>query len=181
MIKEYLERRKIKKSFSEYLSPDVISDQIDGNHNLNELKETELEVIIVEVTGETPQLISRRMGQIADIGNDYNGIVDFLSSIVLIWYGTDLAGGIHKSCPPELINNLKNTFNDSVKIMCVKGHGSFGKLGGPNRCAYSFLMPEFSKALSIIITQPFGSVLEYNKFTEQAAQADRRACGAAPA
>ena len=161
MIKEYLERRRIKKYFSQYLSPDVIRDELDGKHDRNELKETELEVIIIAVTGETPQLISRRMGQIADIGINHNGIVDYLSSIVIIWYGTDLAGDIHKTCPPELIGILKDTFNDSIKIMSVKGHGYYGKLGGPNRCAYSFLLPEFSKALSIILTQPFGSVLEY--------------------
>jgi hypothetical protein len=161
MIKEYLERRKIKKAFSKYLSPDVILNELDGNHDRGELEETELEVVIVVVTGETPQLISRRMGQIADIGSSHNGIVDYLSSIVIIWYGRDLAGGILKTCPPELISILNDTFNDSIKIMSVKGHGNYGKLGGQIRCTYSFLLPEFSKALSIILNKPFGSVLEY--------------------
>jgi hypothetical protein len=177
MIKEYLERRKIKKAFLKYFSPKFIRETLDGNHERGELKESELEVIIVMVNGDSHHLISRRMGQIADIGSNHNGIVDMLSAIVVIWYGTDLFGGLNKTCPPELISNIKEAFNGSVKIMRVNGKGCFGMLGGPNRCSYSFILPELAKALSIICSQPFGSVLDYNKFTEPVATADRGPLG----
>ena len=60
-------------------------------------------------------------------------------------------------------------FNEEIKIVIVKGSGYYGNLGGPNRYSYSFILPEFPKALSVINSLPFGSVKYINCNTEQPA------------
>ena len=156
----FLERYRLRKTFSEYVSKDVIDDLLSGkvtDEDLRKLKNGQIEFVLVAVRGETPQIISERMGKVADIACQHNGIIDSLvSSLVIIVYGIFDFDVQQQGDRLTLIEALNQTFKDDIKIVHGSESGCFGNLGGDTRMSFSFIVPNFINALGLLANLSYG-------------------------
>ena len=131
---------------------------MDEEGNSKKLEQADIDVILVMTEGESPETISSRMRKISEIALEHYADVDHLIlPIVILVYGT-LPLSNEERKPDKLIKTLVEEFQNEIKIVHLKGRGHYGKIGGSKRCSYTFIMPQFTNALSTILSLPFGHV-----------------------
>jgi hypothetical protein len=162
MIREFFEKRRIRKAMSKYLKPQV-ADRI-LNKPLSDqslLREAPIEFIRVSVRGETPQIVSERMGLVTELTSQHGGsVTEMVSGIVVITYGLFTFESDAEPNPLGLLEALHTQLADNVKIVHGKARGHFGNLGSKYRRSFSFIVPGFLDALSILAALPYGETRE---------------------
>jgi hypothetical protein len=159
MLKEYLQKRKVRKLFGQYIPSEKIDAILREDGISSNLEENEIDVIIAMTGGETPESISSRMGEIAEVGIEYDAVVDHLiPPFVILVYGVLPFSSCDQKTPEKLIEALLKKFQNEIKVVYLRGRGKYGNIGGPSRFSYTFIMPQFTSALSSILSLPFGQV-----------------------
>ena len=163
MIRDFFQRRNIRRVFSRYISRDVVeaiaSGQLASSHGL---RAGEIGYVLAWVRGDNPEQISDRMGGATNLVDQYGGLVDcIVSGLIVVSFGTvPLA-----DCEPDrpgLVSALIQEFGKNIKLVHGSCTGHFGNLGGPKRMAYTFVLPDFEPALSRLCALPFGQMEEYH-------------------
>jgi hypothetical protein len=156
----FLEQYRLHKTFSKYVSKDVLDDLLSGkvtDEDFRTLKDGQIEFVLIAVRGETPQIISERMGKIAAIACQHNGIIDSLvSSLVIVVWGMIEFDTKQQGDRFTLIEALNKTFGDNIKVVHGSENGCFGNLGSDTRMSFSFIVPSFINALGLLANLPYG-------------------------
>jgi hypothetical protein len=164
MISALLGKYRLRRSLSKHVSKEVVDDILSGDitdEELGKLKPAEIEYVLVSVRGETPEIISERMGAVADIASQHNGVVDSLvSSLVIITYGMFHFETRTDGNRVTLVEELKQTFQGNIKIVHGVEMGCFGNLGSDTRMSLSFIIPSFMDVLVTLAGLSFGETLE---------------------
>jgi hypothetical protein len=161
MIREYLERRKFRKTFVNFLSADAVEKLRSGEFPSSKLRQGPLEFVIVAVDGVSSELISERITAVTGLVAKHNGTVDCIfSSFVLIIYGYGTSSSQKEPTNAQkrldLVSDLQRAMRDHVKIIHGSGLGHFGLLGGDKRFCYSFILPGFPEVICSITELKFG-------------------------
>jgi len=165
MIKELIQRWRVRRTFSQFVSKEAMDDILLGRFTENELrklKESELEFVFVAVKDDGAQQISERMGSVVDLAIEHNGSVDSLiSSLVIVIYG--MFSNNSEKNRFTLIKALQERFDSDIKIIHGSEKGYYGNLGGKSRLSYSFILPSFLEALKQLSDTNFGEIKEISK------------------
>jgi hypothetical protein len=162
MLREFFEKRRIRKLFSSYIKPEYLERILnEPAPDQSVLREAMIEFICVSVQGETPLIVSERMGLVTKIASQ-NGacVTDMVSGIVVITYGMFTFESDAKLNRPELCETLRTQLANNIKIVHGKARGHFGGLGSKNRRSFSFIVPGFLDALSVLAALPYGETRE---------------------
>lgn len=165
MIKELIQRWRIRRTFSGFISEeglnDILSAKLDET-NVRKLKESQLEFVLVAVRGHDAQQISERMGIVADLGVQHKGLVDCLvSSLVVMVFG--MAPHDSDKNRFTFVSALHEKLGKEVKIVHGSERGHVGMIGGNVRLSHSFIIPSFLEAIEQLIASDFGDIKELSK------------------
>ena len=94
MLKAFLERRRLKKTFERYVSPDIARQLADGTFTATGPEQTErsIEFAFVAVSAPDAPTYSERAGIISDIAIQHEGVVHSLVPVVIIAFGVGQKG-----------------------------------------------------------------------------------------
>jgi hypothetical protein len=165
MMRDFLERRQLRKAFSKFLGKEQIDDLLSGKSiDDGKLRGGIIEFLLVAVQGQSAEHISERMGAVAEVALDHDAFVDSLiSSLVVIVYGVLHFSDRPKGDRPTLARSLEQRFDNQIKIIHGTRFGHFGNLGGRSgqRWSYSFIIPGFLDALAALSKMNFGETMEF--------------------
>jgi hypothetical protein len=162
VIREFFEKRRIRKAFSAHLSPEVMDKLLSQSISTEPaLREAQLGFVCVSVQGETSQLISERMGFVCDLALKHEGtVIELISGLVIIAYGLFVDESDQILNRTRLCESLKAELVGDVKIVHGRALGHIGNIGSKTRMSFSFIVPGFLDALGILARLPYGEVYE---------------------
>ncbi len=170
MIKEFFERRRTRKLFKDLVSPAVLDYMLSNpsRDDVRKLMKGTLEVILISIRGESPEVISARMGEVSDLSVEHNAVVESLiSSLVVVVYGMVHFKDASTGDRSTLLSALRQKFGSDIKIVCLTSKGDFGNIGGKSRMAFSFIIPCFLDAIKFLAETPFGETREFQDMSTQ--------------
>lgn len=158
MIREYIERRRVRKILAKCVSEEVVDKILSGESLATDLKEGRLEFVLAAVSDGTPEGISKRMGTVCDIAMEYNWVVDnCVSSLIVLTYGMfPFHSNAKEAARLNLVRALEHSLAGNIKILHGVGDCHFGNLGSKNRMSFSFILPGFLHALETLSQMNFG-------------------------
>jgi hypothetical protein len=162
MLREFFEKRRIRKLFSSYIKAEDLERILnEPAPDQSALCEATIEFICVSVRGETPQIVSERMGLVTEIASQHGGCVtDMVSGIVVITYGMVTFESDIQPDPLGLRETLRTQLANNIKIVHRKARGHLGNLGSKYRQSFSFIVPGFLDALSVLAALSYGETRE---------------------
>jgi len=159
MIRKYLNRRT-RNVLQQYVAKDALEAITQGkldDDDCRRLIPASIELVIAEVDGPAPEVVSERMGQVADIASKHGGVVvTLISSIVIIAFGMlsnrEERSGNRFTLAKELAEQLAT----NVKIIHCARDGVYGNVGNLRRMSYGFVVPRFVEMMGLLASMKFG-------------------------
>jgi hypothetical protein len=164
MIRRYLQRRRLRRLFKPFLSPEGIEAVVSGNLPSTDpppLTPAPLEFVIAAVRGTTPDEVAQRMGAVAELAGEHGGVADTLvSSVVVAVFGTISFDGTAAAGRLSFLASLRENFGADFRAVHGAAQGHYGCLGSGNCLSYSFIVPGFVEALGALAEVRFGDAIE---------------------
>jgi len=153
LLKNYLETRKIKKTFDKLVSPSVVDSILKENLNPHhgELNERKLSIVWVLVRGSTNNAVAEHIRDVMDLAKEYGTGRDAITGSLLVF-----CNGRHsrEEVSPErqtaFVASVCAKLGKDVRIVYGSGVGHVGLMGSDSFWAYSFLIPKFCDAMRIL-------------------------------
>ena len=160
MFKSFLERRRIKKTFERYVSPDIARQLADGTFTMTGLARTEeaIDFAFVAVSAADASSYSERAVIVTDIANQHEGLVHSLVPAIIVAFGS-----VHPAPPGAravFVSNVLSRLPDSAAIVHGSIVASVGNFGGDRRADFSFWWPGAFDALRQLATLSPGDAHE---------------------
>ena len=112
--------------------------------------------------GNTPTLISERVGNVAYIAFNHGAVVHaVVGSFVAVAFGTLPTKHEQPGDRPALVEELHQSLGDDIKILHGAGRGYFGLIGNQAWQSHSFLLPQFDAMLGVLSQLDFGQTQEF--------------------
>ena len=159
MIREYLKKRRTRKTFQELLDKNVVESVLQGKLNAGvlQLKPAAMELIVAVVRGNTPEVVAERMACVVDVSAKNNAMVfDMVSSMVIVAYGMFPQHQWGSGNRFTLVQELREQLGEDIKIIHCARRGVYGNLGSRTRMSYSFVVSGFVEMLGLLVTMNFG-------------------------
>ena len=161
MFREYFQKRRVHKLLSKFVTPNILNEVTSKQTQATrELIEKQIEFVCIAVRGETPEIISQRMGIVAELAVSHKAMVDnMFSGIVIVTFGiidfdsSRDRDGLSIAILKELQENAKFIYGSTI--------AHCGNIGSPRLMAFSFVIPGFLDVLSELRNLPFGEKKEW--------------------
>ena len=160
MLKAFLERRRLKKTFERYVSPDIGRQLINGTLTSPNPAHTErsIEFAFIAISAPEAPSYSERAGIVANIAFEHGGIVHSLVPVVIVAFGS-----VHAvpsgACLP-FVTSVQSRLSDAAAIVHGSATASVGSFGGDRLCDFGFWWPGALDALQKLATLSPGQTYE---------------------
>ena len=147
MLKAFLERRRLKKTFERYVSPDIASQLINGTLTAPDPAHTErsIEVAFIAISAPDAPSYSERAGIVTDIASEHGGMVHSLLPVVVVAFGSVQAATSGARIP--FITSVQSRLPNTAAIVHGSITASVGSFGGDRLCEFGFWWPGALDAL----------------------------------
>ena len=166
MLREFLEKRRVRKIFGKLVAPDKVEAILRGDGlERQPLRPARIEFVLVYVHGDTPEEISGRVGRVAEIAVSHNGVVhNLIGPLVVVAFDTIRTTAPITGARQSLVEHLNRELSSHLKIVHGAADGHYGLIGSGSRMAYSFLLPRFDAMLGTLSRLEFGEIEEFQNF-----------------
>src|SRR4051812_28869086 len=160
-VLEWLERRKRRRLFQKYVSPEVLA-LIESDSSPAPAPTTQhFQFVIVHIDEANPDRVSEIFGKVVDCFGRHNAILASSSPSLLI----GALGFVYPQYDsPELRKRLVGALlHENGKVIHVahgQADGLAGNFGSSGHFSYSVLIPDFSGTLKRLFETPFGFAIE---------------------
>lgn len=160
MIKEFLERRRLKRILERYMDPDAAGRFAAGGMAPRDLTwhDRDLEVAFIAIFTHAAPEYSERAGIIADMAGQCGGIAHSLLPVVVVSFGCLRAA--QPGARLSYVESVRSRFPDSVAIVHGAITSSIGSFGGESLQQFGFWWPGALGALRLLATLSPGQVHE---------------------
>jgi hypothetical protein len=163
-LKDFSERRRLKKVFSKMVSPSVVSGVLENKSDFKvgaKLSEKTLGVVLVLLRYSTHDEMATHMSLVASLAREHEAWTQAITNCLMVFcYGSFPSGHNSEERRCLFVEALQTKLGDVVRIVHGTGKGFVGLVGSDEICGYTFLMPKFDEALRILCTLPDGKVRE---------------------
>jgi hypothetical protein len=164
MIREYLEKRRVRKTFEKLVDPETVEALLRDGGVEPSIKQGRIEFVLAFVRGEGPSQISERMARVADIAVEHDATVyDLVGGLVIVAFGTHPASSPQAGSRALLVQALREQLASDVKIVHGSSDGHHGLFGSETRISYTFLVPQFDSILGALSRLQFGESEEFTR------------------
>lgn len=161
MIRKYLQRRKIRRTFGKLVdlkSLDVLSEDLTSRP----IKSGRIDYVLAFVRGENPAQISERVAQVVCLAASHDAVVyDVVSALIIVAFGTHPTSSPGSGNRSSLVHAMHEQLGADIKVLHGAVNGHFGLFGGESRPSYTFLVPHFDRMLAALGRLQFGETKEY--------------------
>lgn len=162
MLRTLLEKRRVKRTFGELVSPEVVEAMIAGRGERPPLTASHIEIVLVFLRGNTPEQISELVGRVGEVAIAHQAFLDGLSaSVIVAIFGAHPASHSAPGARAALVAGLLEHFGTSIKVVHGSGQGCYGLFGAGDTFRYSFIFPGFDAALGLLSRTEFGTAQEF--------------------
>jgi hypothetical protein len=163
-IRQMLERRKVRKAFGKYISPEVMEKILRDTPSESRPFETRHFQFVVVIAddknvGEVPATISK----ILEIFMQHRANVSHVSSALFVGV---LGAPSPEHNSPEARRKLVDALlrDNTVRVRIAHGEcdGAVGLFGGPKRRTYGEVIPGFPVILKKLLEAEVGTAVEIN-------------------
>lgn len=161
-VREYFERRKVRKTFEKYVSPGVIKlIEKDPRYFLPEPELKHFQFVIVLLDESKPEEVSPLLGKVVETCFRHGMILDqnFFSLLT-----AHLGHPFEQHNTPEnrlaVVNEIVRENPGRIRIAHGECTGLIGNFGCPKRFAWGALIPNFLDILRKLLDTPAGTVIE---------------------
>ncbi|HWX20570.1 MAG TPA: hypothetical protein VN578_11785 [Candidatus Binatia bacterium] len=152
----------MKRTFGKLVEPEVVEAMIEGREERPPLTESQIEVVLVFVRGNTPKEISELIGRVGQVATAHQAFIDGLSaSVIVATFGAHPASHPAPGARAALVAGLLEQFGASIKVVHGAGQGCYGLFGVGDTLRYSFIFPGFDAALGLLSRAEFGTAQEF--------------------
>lgn len=145
------------------VDPKVVDDLVDGQTESPPIKQGPVEFVLALVRGESAEVISRRIGEVADLSQKHSAVLYTVTGpLVAMAFGSQPWFPASAAARLALVNDLLTCLGENVKVVhggCTGHVGLFGSL--KSTANYTFLVPRFDAVLGILARLEFGRVEEF--------------------
>ena len=156
-IFEFLQRRKVRKSFEPYLSPEVVRRLLNNpEHLLPKVKHFQFVVVLLDEAN--PQEISALVGGVVRTLFEHQATVTTVSlSIVVGLMGVPFPGSDSPEVRRAVVEALLRENGERIRIAHGECDAAVGNFGGPMRFVYDAAIPGFLGILKNLLEAEPGS------------------------
>ena len=162
MIRDWIERRKIKKAFSEYVDPRIIDKLIDDPDSIPLLHTSPKNVDYLIILIRDEHLNSLPLiGKAIDIALESDAAVqEICSSLIVFTFGgfefeDNISPGEQKNKRLKLLHALQNEIGNDISIVHGAVHTLVGNYGSEKRLSFGAIFPQFRKVLMQLLNTPY--------------------------
>jgi hypothetical protein len=161
MIHEFLERRKVNKTFQKLVDPGTVESLLRDVSQHQQLKQGRIEFVLAFVRGESPAQVSGRVDRVVELSVAHGAVVHaFVGALVIVAFGTHPASSPEPGSRSSLVQALREKLAGDVKVVHGAANGHYG-LFGETRMSYTFLVPQFDRILGTLSRLQFGDTEEF--------------------
>lgn len=160
-ILQMLERRRIRKVFREYVSPERIAQLLREPHLLKKLETRHFQFVVILVDDKNPKEIPAANGRVVDtIINHGVTVLTITPSLLVIALGVPFPENDSVEKRRALVDALLREHADRIKLAHGQCEGEVGIMGGQTRFCYGAVIPQFSQILKALLETNFGTAVE---------------------
>ena len=164
MIREYLEKRRVRKVFGKVVDPETVESLLRDGAQPRPLKHGRIEFVLAFVRGESPDQVSELIARVADLAVTHGATVhDLVGALVIVAFGTHPASSPESGNRSSLVQALPEQLAGDVKIVHGAADGHYGLFGSGTRVSYTFLVPQFDSILGTLSRLQFGESEEFTQ------------------
>lgn len=136
----------------------------DGPPDAPRIQTGRIEFVFALVRAETPEQLSRRLGLVATMSTDHDGVVhDILGPLLVTAFGTLASARPSPTSRTNLVMQLRERLKGNIKIIRVAADGHFGLFGDDTRLSFTFTFPRFDAALAALGRVEWGHAEEFKE------------------
>lgn len=161
-LKNYLERRELKRMFGRYVSPELVEQMLNEPSETPVPDEVLIEYVIVLLREADVAKLSEIIGGVVEIGIDHNATIgSIISTMITLQFGCPYEDYEQRRSRVELVDDLMEQMGDKIKIvhgMCIRGY--CGLWGSKSKMSFGALVPGFDRALEALCATKYGEAKE---------------------
>ena len=148
MIRNFLERRKVRKIFEKVVDPETVESLLRQGAEPQPLKQGHIEFVLAFVRGDDPAQVSERVARVTEIAISHGGTVhDIIGALVIVAFGTGPAALPQSGSRSSLVQGLMQKLASDIKVVHGAADGHYGLFGREASISFTFLVPQFDQAL----------------------------------
>jgi hypothetical protein len=162
MLRNFFEKRRLRKVFSRVITPEAIEAIFTGEGLDVGLREGPLQFVLPYVRG-TPTEISDRVGTIAEVAKVHSAVFyTALGPLAAVAFGTQAWSPPDAAKRRAFVEDLRQKLREDVKIIHGAAIGHHGLLGEKTAVlSYTFILPQFDRILAALARLDFGAAEEF--------------------
>jgi hypothetical protein len=158
-----LQRRRYRAVFGQYLSPEVIEMLLaEKGAEIKPPEVKHFQFVVALADDRNPLEVPVMLSKITRTLIQHHSMVTHItSSLVVALLGVPFPEGNSAEARRELVGALLRENGDRLRIAHGECEAAVGMFGGPQRCTYGAVIPEFSGILKTLLETKLGSAVEY--------------------
>jgi hypothetical protein len=159
----FWERRRIRKSFEKFVSPEVIRLIEKDPKKFVDIgpRISHFQFVIILLDDSQPDNVPEILSRVADATLRHRSMISNISaSIVVACLGVPFPDGDSVEERVRLVNTLVSENGALIRIAHGQCNGKVGNLGCEKRFAYEAVVPGFNAILRRLLDSPSGTVIE---------------------
>lgn len=161
----YMQRRSIRRAFSQYLSPEATAELARTPVALQPPQEIKgLYCLLLQVRDDTPDDIARNVERAVPICMENRGVIfDTAASMLLVVFGAfEFNGPVEQRSDDSstTMQKLLRALGADVRIVAFSGDFRVGNIGSSQRFSFTVLLPKYGRYVAALLDTEFGHVTE---------------------
>lgn len=158
-----MDAQEMRSTFGRLVSPDTIDKLVSGESigGIGRTEARNLQIVMVLVSDTETDVVPYGLATVAELAKEHGA--DFHSitcNLVTLSFGLNSEGRSDAEKRIRFVEGLQQRLGRSVRIVHGPGAARVGLQGGQTFCFYSFLVPQFTRALSMIVNLEDGGARE---------------------
>jgi hypothetical protein len=162
-INDWLERRRIRKSFSSYVSPGVVR-LIEENPQkyFCEPEKKHVQFLLVQVDDRDTSAQINDLPKIVDILWKHSGTLGHILNVAFVYgfFGSPFPEADTVENRIGAVREMQETLGSHIRIAHGECIALIGNFGGERRVVWDALIPQFSVVLTQLLATPYGTAIE---------------------
>jgi hypothetical protein len=162
MIRNFLEKRRVRKVLRKVIDPEAVDSVLRDGSRAQPLKRGHIEFVLAFVRGDGPAQVSERIARVAEIATTHGAAVhQIVGALVVVAFGTVPVVPPQSGCRSSLVHALTEELSSDVKVVHGAADGHYGLFGSKTWASFTFLVPQLDQALGSLSRLPFGAAEEF--------------------
>jgi hypothetical protein len=154
------QEKRVKQAFEKLVDPKIVETVLSGG--AQSLKRGRIDFILAFVGGTEPEQVSERIAKVAELAVQHGATIHHLvGALAVLAFGTQATSSPVPGSRQSLVSALREQLGESIKIVHGAADGCYGLFGADAGVTFTFLVPQFDRALGALSQLASGGIEEF--------------------